>query len=75
MSDKGISDQNFFAGQSDESPQQRQILQEKELHGSDSRLKTFFNASYINSLVKTRQESEPAFIAASSPIFSGNNME
>ena len=33
----------------------REDLAEMEMHGSDKRLRTFFNASYINSLVKSRQ--------------------
>ena len=32
----------------------REDLVEMEMHGSDKRLRTFFNASYINSLVKSR---------------------
>ena len=42
-----------------------------EVHGSDQRLKTFFNASYISSLVKSTQQKGPSFIASSSPQYNG----
>jgi len=47
-------------------------LEEMEMHGSDLRLRTFFNASYISSMVKSRQLKGPSFIASSSPVYSGN---
>ena len=46
-----------------------------ELHGADQRLWTYFNASYINSLVKTRQQLGPTFIATAAPKFNGNITE
>ena len=49
----------------------RDDLAEMEMHGSDKRLRTFFNASYVNSLVKSRQQKGPSFIASSSPQYSG----
>ena len=46
-----------------------------ELHGSDKRLRTYFNANYINSLVKARQVLGPAFIASAAPKYSGDMTE
>jgi len=38
-----------------------------EIHGSDPRLQTYFNASYINSLIKSKQAKGSSYIASSSP--------
>ena len=59
---------------SDEEPNKfvKDDLEEMEMHGSDVRLRTFFNASYISSMVKSRQLKGPSFIASSSPVYSGN---
>ena len=46
-----------------------------ELHGADQRLWTYFNASYINSLVKAQQMIGPAFIATAAPKFNGSITE
>mgnify|MGYP001626770455 CR=1 FL=1 len=38
-----------------------------DIHGSDSRLQTYFNASYINSMIKSKQQAGSSYIASSSP--------
>lgn len=38
-----------------------------DIHGSDARLQTYFNASYINSMIKSNQEQGSSYIASSSP--------
>ena len=38
-----------------------------DIHGSDAHLQTYFNASYINSLVKAKYQSGSSYIASSSP--------
>ena len=38
------------------SKQQQMIDNMIDIHGSDARLQTYFNASYINSMIKTKQE-------------------
>jgi hypothetical protein len=56
-----------FQDDSEAASQALNDLTEMDVHGSDQRLKTFFNASYINSLVKSTQQKGPSFIASSSP--------
>ena len=38
-----------------------------DIHGSDPRLQTYFNASYINSMIKQNQMQGSSYIASSSP--------
>lgn len=38
-----------------------------DIHGSDVRLQTYFNASYINSLIKRIKDKGSSYIASSSP--------
>ena len=46
---------------------QRNIDNLIDIHGSDDRLHTYFNASYINSMIKARNTEHTSYIASSSP--------
>jgi len=44
-----------------------------DIHGSDARLQTYFNASYINSMIKQTHKRGSSYIASSSPGLKTSN--